>query len=150
MSKSPRSVNLHLPKSAWGLRREYQRQYPQGSFASHVLGIRNIDNVGQGGLEQSRHELIRGVDGNRVMTRDARGIVMEVAAERSHAPIHGQTVVSTIDLLTQIETERQLDRLMDEWKPVGACAIVMEPHSGEILAMASRPGFDPNASGGSA
>lgn len=136
---------LKLPKLTWGLRREYQRQYPQGSYASHVLGIRNIDNVGQGGLEQSRHELIRGVDGNRVMTRDARGIVMEVAAERSQAPVHGKTVVSTIDLLTQIETERQLDLLMEKWQPVGACAIVMEPHSGEIIAMASRPTFDPNA-----
>lgn len=137
--------NLNLPKSTWGLRREYQRQYPQGSYAAHVLGVRNIDNVGQGGLEQSRHELIRGVDGNRVMTRDARGIVMEVAAERSQAPVHGKTVVSTIDLLTQIETERQLDQLMEKWQPVGACAIVMEPHSGEIIAMASRPTFDPNA-----
>ena len=136
---------LNLPKTAWGLRREYRRQYPQGSFASHVLGIRNIDNVGQGGLEQSLHDVIRGVDGNRVMTRDARGIVMEVAAERSQSPKHGQTVVSTIDLLTQIETERQLDGLMEEWKPNGACAIVMAPDSGEILAMASRPGFDPNA-----
>ncbi len=135
---------LQLPKSAWGLRREYQRQYPQGSFASHVLGIRNIDNVGQGGLEQSRHEVIRGVDGTRVMTRDARGIVMEVAVERSKAPVHGKTVISTIDLLMQIETERQLDLLIEEWKPIGACAIVMEPRSGEILAMASRPGFDPN------
>ncbi|RLT08506.1 MAG: penicillin-binding protein 2 [Planctomycetota bacterium] len=136
---------LNLPKTTWGLRREYQRQYPQGSFASHVLGIRNIDNAGQGGLEQSLHDLIRGVDGNRVMTRDARGIVMEVTAERSHPPKHGQTVVSTIDLLTQIETERQLDALMEKWKPLGACAIVMAPRTGEILAMASRPGFDPNA-----
>ena len=136
--------NLNLPKAAWGLRREYQRQYPQGSFASHVLGIRNIDNVGQGGLEQCLHEMIRGVDGHRVMTRDARGIVMEVAADRSHSPKHGQTVVSTIDLLTQIETERQLDALMEDWKPIGACAIVMAPSTGEILAMASRPGFDPS------
>ncbi|MEJ7594693.1 MAG: penicillin-binding protein 2 [Planctomycetaceae bacterium] len=138
-----RALNLH--RTTWGLRREYQRKYPQGSFASHVLGIRNIDNVGKGGLEQSLHEVIRGADGNRVMTRDARGIVMEVAAERSQSPKHGQTVVSTIDLLTQIETERQLDALMEEWKPIGACAIVMVPGSGEILAMASRPGFDPNA-----
>lgn len=136
---------LSLPKGTWGVRREYQRHYPQGSFASHVLGIRNIDNIGQGGLEQSLHDVIRGSDGNRVMTRDARGIVMEVTAERSQPPIHGQTVVSTIDLLTQIETERQLDALMEEWKPVGACAIVMEPNSGEIIAMASRPGFDPNS-----
>ena len=137
--------NLNLPKEAWGLRREYQRQYPQGGYASHVLGIRNIDNVGQGGLEQSLHDVIRGADGNRVMTRDARGKVMEVAAERSEPPKHGQTVISTIDLLTQIETERQLDLLVEEWKPVGACAIVMEPHSGEILAMASRPAFHPDA-----
>ncbi len=137
--------SLNLPKEAWGLRREYQRQYPQGGFASHVLGIRNIDNVGQGGLEQSLHDVIRGADGNRVMTRDARGKVMEVAAERSEPPKHGQTVISTIDLLTQIETERQLDLLVEEWKPVGACAIVMEPHSGEILAMASRPAFHPDS-----
>lgn len=137
--------SLNLPKEAWGLRREYQRQYPQGGYASHVLGIRNIDNIGQGGLEQSLHDVIRGADGNRVMTRDARGKVMEVAAERSEPPTHGQTVISTIDLLTQIETERQLDLLVEEWQPVGACAIVMEPHSGEILAMASRPAFCPDA-----
>jgi len=137
--------SLNLPKEAWGLRREYQRQYPQGGYASHVLGIRNIDNIGQGGLEQSLHDVIRGADGNRVMTRDARGKVMEVAAERSEPPTHGQTVISTIDLLTQIETERQLDLLVEKWQPVGACAIVMEPHSGEILAMASRPAFCPDA-----
>lgn len=137
--------SLGLPKEAWGLRREYLREYPQGSFAAHVLGTRDIENVGRGGLEQSLDELIRGHNGTRVMTRDARGIVVEVAAERSTSPDHGKTVVSTIDLLTQIETERQLDALMAEWKPIGACAIVMEPHSGDILAMASRPGFDPNS-----
>ena len=137
--------NLNIRKEAWGLRREYQRRYPQGGFASHVLGIRNIDNVGQGGLEQSLHDMIRGADGNRVLTRDARGKVMEVAAERSEPPKHGQTVISTIDLLMQIETERQLDMLVEEWKPVGACAIVMQPHSGEILAMASRPAFHPDS-----
>ncbi len=136
--------NLKLPKESWGLRREYQRRYPQGGYASHVLGIRNVDNVGKGGLEQSLNDVIRGSDGRRVMTRDARGIVMEVAVERSDSPLHGQTVISTIDLLTQIETERQLDALVAEWRPVGACAIVMIPDSGEILAMASRPSFDPN------
>ncbi len=105
---------LDLPKSTWGLRREYQRKYPQGGFASHVLGIRNIDNDGKGGLEQSLNSLIRGADGKRVMTRDARGIVMEVAAEQSSSPDHGQTVVSTIDLLMQIETERYVDELMEQ------------------------------------
>ena len=69
------------------------------------------------------------------MTRDARGIVMEVAAEQSRPPQHGQSVISTLDLMTQIRTEEHLDQLMEEWKPLGACAIVMEPRSGEILAM---------------
>lgn len=137
--------SLGFVKESWGLRQEYLRKYPQGGYASHVLGIRDIDNTGKGGLEQSLNDLIRGSDGSRVMTRDARGKVIEVAAERSTPPVHGQAVISTIDLLSQIETERQLDALMEEWKPLGACAIVMEPHSGEILAMASRPGFDPNA-----
>ncbi len=136
--------SLNLPRRTWGVRREYQRQYPQGAYAAHVLGMRDIDNVGRGGLEQSLHSLIRGQDGTRVMTRDARGIVVEVAADRSQSPRHGQTIVSTIDLLIQIETERHLDQLMDEWQPVGACAIVMHPESGDILAMASRPSFDPN------
>ncbi|MFN9720734.1 MAG: peptidoglycan D,D-transpeptidase FtsI family protein [Planctomycetota bacterium] len=136
---------LGFSRDSWGLRQEYLRKYPQGGFASHVIGIRDIDNAGKGGLEQSLNDRIRGTDGSRVMTRDARGKVIEVAAERSTPPVHGQTVISTIDLLSQIETERQLDLLMEEWKPRGACAIVMEPHSGEILAMASRPGFDPNS-----
>jgi cell division protein FtsI (penicillin-binding protein 3) len=135
---------LNLPRETWGLRREYQRQYPQGSYAAHVLGIRDIDNAGRGGLEESLHDVIRGQDGSRVMTRDARGIIIEVAAERSVAPVHGRTVMSTLDLPMQMETERQLQLLVDKWKPVGACAVVMDPLTGEILAMASRPTFDPN------
>lgn len=136
-------LKLDLPRKSWGLRREYQRQYPQGGYAAHVLGLRDVDNVGRGGLEESLHSLIRGTDGSRVMTRDARGIVMEVAAERSVPPEHGRTVISTIELLTQMETERQLDLLVEQWNPVGACAIVMEPTTGDILALASRPTFDP-------
>ncbi len=137
-------LELNLPRQWWGLRREYQRQYPQGGYAAHVLGMRDIDNIGRGGLEESLNDRIHGSDGSRVMTRDARGIIIEVAAERSESPVHGQTVMSTLDLPIQIETERQLDQLVDEWAPVGACVIVMQPRTGEVLAMASRPAFDPN------
>lgn len=136
--------SLNFPRRSWGLRREYLRKYPQGSYAAHILGIRDIDNAGKGGLEQNLNDVIRGQDGSRVMTRDARGIVIEVAAEKSQTPQHGRTLISTIDLLTQIETEKQLDALVSEWDPLGACAIVLEPATGEILAMASRPAFDPN------
>ncbi len=135
---------LKLPDRTWGFRREYLRQYPQGAYAAHIVGLRDIDNLGHGGLEQSLDDLIRGGDGTRVMTRDARGIVVEVQAARSETPQHGQTVVSTLDILTQIQAEQQLDQLMHRWQPLGACVIVMEPHTGEVLAMASRPGFNPN------
>jgi len=135
---------LALPERTWGFRREYLRQYPQGSIAAHVLGMRDIDNEGHGGLEQSLNNHIHGEDGHRVMTRDARGVVMEVEASASKTPKHGQSVICTIDLLTQLAVERQLDDIMYRWNPVGACAVVMEPRSGQILAMASRPDFDPN------
>ena len=135
---------LGLPEDVFGFRREYLRQYPQGAAAAHVLGMRNIDNVGHGGIEQNLDTLIRGVDGSRVMTRDARGIVVEVEAGRSETPRHGRTVILSIDLLTQIESERLLAELVERWKPLGACAVVLDPHSGEVLAMASAPTFDPN------
>lgn len=135
---------LDLPKQTWGFRREYLRQYPQGAYAAHVLGIRDIDNVGHGGLEQSLDDLIRGSDGQRAMVRDARGLVMEVATEKSQSPIHGQTVLCSLDLLLQVRVEQQLNQLVERWKPKGACVIVMEPQTGEILAMASAPTFDPN------
>jgi cell division protein FtsI (penicillin-binding protein 3) len=135
---------LGLPERTWGFRREYLRQYPQGAYAAHLLGLRDIDNFGHGGLEQSLDDLIRGQDGTRVMTRDARGIVIEVEAARSETPQHGQTVVSTLDILTQVQAERELDKLVQRWQPLGATVIVMEPNTGEVLAMASRPGFDPN------
>ena len=77
------------------------------------------------------------------MTRDARGLVVEVAVEDSITPVHGKTVLSTIDVVTQIQTERLLQELTERWLPLGACAIVMEPHSGEVLAMASSPTFRP-------
>ncbi|MBL8814598.1 MAG: penicillin-binding protein 2 [Planctomyces sp.] len=135
---------LDFPRRTWGIRREYLRQYPQGASAAHVLGVRDIDNVGRGGLEESLQQVIRGEDGTRVMTRDARGIVIEVAAERSQAPQHGRSIMTTIDLLTQIETERQMDQLVQDWKPKGACAIVIRPEDGQVFAMVSRPAFDPN------
>ena len=135
---------IALPPETWGFRREYLRQYPQGRFASHVLGMRDIDNNGHGGLEQSLNDHIRGEDGVRVLSRDARGTVVEVASARSRSPQHGRTVVTALDLMIQIRTEELLEELAAKWQPLGACAIVMEPRTGEILGMGSVPAFNPN------
>ncbi|MFM7058005.1 MAG: peptidoglycan D,D-transpeptidase FtsI family protein [Planctomycetota bacterium] len=134
---------LGLKKGSWGLRREYLRQHLQSPSAAHVLGLRDIDNRGQGGLEEGLEEQLQGKPGERVMMRDARGMILEVDSDLSRPPVAGRSVISSLDLGVQRETERELDELMRQWQPRGACAIVMDPATGEVLAMASRPAFDP-------
>jgi cell division protein FtsI (penicillin-binding protein 3) len=135
---------LALPNDVAGLRREFQRHYPQGPLAAHVLGLRDIDGLGRGGAEQAFDELLRGRDGVRRFVRDARGYVLEFLEEVTEPPRHGATVVLTLDLRMQLFVERRLDRLMTDASPQGACAVVLDPRTGEVLAMASRPTFDPN------
>lgn len=133
-----------LPLESWGFREEYRRSYPQGTLAAHVVGMRDIDNQGQGGIEQSLNEKIGGQTGYRELLRDARGRVIDIENETPHPPRHGETVVLTLDAVVQLYAERSLDEVMREWKPKSCCAIVLAPQTGEILAMASRPTFDPN------
>jgi cell division protein FtsI (penicillin-binding protein 3) len=135
---------LKLPRGVWGFRDEYLRRYPQGSIAAHVMGLRDIDGKGRGGLEESLDPLLRGEDGRRTLIRDARGRVIDLADDGDIPPRRGADVRTTLDVVVQTYVERELDRLVVEWKPQGACAIVEDPASGEILAMASRPAFDPN------
>ncbi|MBS0260401.1 MAG: penicillin-binding protein 2 [Planctomycetes bacterium] len=136
--------SLKLPPNICGFREEFLRQYPQGPVAAQVIGIRNIDGVGQGGVEQTLDQLLRGQAGYRELEQDARGRVIAVHTDPEHAPQHGQTVVLTIDTVIQVYAERALDSVMEQWKPQSASAIVLDPQTGDILAMASRPTFDPN------
>jgi cell division protein FtsI (penicillin-binding protein 3) len=135
---------LKLPVGTWGFRDEYLRRYPQGALAAHVLGLRDIDGKGRGGLEESLDAMLRGQEGRRTLIRDARGRVIDVADEEAVSPRRGADVRTTLDAVVQTYVERELDRLVAEWKPRGACAVVQDPVTGEILAMASRPTFDPN------
>jgi len=135
---------LNLPKGTIGFREEYLRQYPQGRLAVHVLGLRDIDGRGQGGIEESFDHILCGTDGTRVLVRDARGRVIEVRESIAQAPRHGRTVVLTLNAVIQLYAERELDRVITKWRPRHAGAIVLDPKTGEVLAMASRPAFDPN------
>lgn len=138
---------LSLPREAVGFREDYRRHYPQGALAAHVLGLRGIDNHGHGGIEEGWDALLRGEDGRRTLQRDARGYVVDVIDGESQPPRHGADIVSTIDVVLQRDVERRLDELVQEWSPVSTAAIVMDPATGEVLAMASRPAFDPNHPG---
>ncbi|MGC1275959.1 MAG: penicillin-binding protein 2 [Planctomycetaceae bacterium] len=135
---------LSLPRDAWGFRDEYLRRYPQGAFAAHLIGLRDIDNVGHGGVEERFDEALRGQAGRRVIRRDARGRAIDVREEVTTPPTPGRTLVLTIDSVVQLFAEQALDELMARHAPNGSCAIVMNVKSSEVLAMASRPAFDPN------
>jgi len=132
---------LDWPDSAYGFRDEFLRKYPQGHVASHVLGYRDIDGAGRGGVEQSLNYLIEGVPGKRKLVRDAVGRIVEVSFDPDSEPKRFDAVQLTLDLTIQMFAEKALDEIVDEWKPAGACAIVMEPNSGDVLAMASRPTY---------
>lgn len=133
-----------LEPRTWGFREEFERRYPQGRFACHVLGLRDIDGRGRGGVEESQDRFLKGTDGRRTLVRDARGRVIDVRDHVESAAVPGRTVELTIDTVVQLHAERILSDLAEEWRPLSACAIVVDVPTCELLAVASVPAFDPN------
>jgi cell division protein FtsI (penicillin-binding protein 3) len=137
-------IQLEWPDGSYGFRQEFLRQYPQGHVAAHVLGLRNIDGEGKGGVEQSLNHLVQGRPGKRQLVRDAMGRIVEVSFDPDSEPRRFDAVALTIDLPIQMVVERELDRIMKDWEPKAASAIVLDPQSGDILAMSSRPNYSPS------
>lgn len=137
--------DLKLPADVVGFREEYQRHYPQGPIAGHLIGLRDIDGDGRGGIEQTYNKTLRGEPGRRQLLCDSRGRVLRVFDESVKQPVDGKPVRLSLDVVLQLDTERELDSLMEQWRPKSAGIIAMDPKTGEVLAFASRPSFDPNA-----
>lgn len=133
---------LGVPADQVGLRSEFKRFYPQNGLAAHVIGLRDIDGKGRGGVEESFDHLLTGTAGKRQFVRDARGNVLEILEEVTQPPRNGKTVVLTIDTVMQLYTADALQDLVSEHAPAGACAIVLDPNNGEILAMESYPSYE--------
>lgn len=122
-----------------------KRYYPDNNLASHVLGFTGIDNQGLDGIEAVFDNYLRGIPGRISSPIDAVGRKMHDGTQEYYEPTDGYNVVLTIDETIQHFTEKALDQAMAISKPTkGAVAIVMSPKTGEILAMASRPDYDPN------
>lgn len=136
--------DLELPAETFGFRDEYLRQYPQGSLAAQVIGLRDIDGEGRGGVEQSLNATVAGRKGWRELIRDAQGRVIDVQPAAEEAPQPGLPVTLTLDAVIQLFTEQALDEVVTQFKPQACCAVVLAVETGEVLAMASRPTFDPN------
>lgn len=126
----------------------YQRIYPQGRLACHLIGWAGNDG-GMEGLELKLDGLLRGVPGYFTYERDAarRPISRGDGASftpQAHAPRPGLSLTLAIDSGIQFVCEEELERIMREFQPVGATAIVMDVRTGAVIAMASVPNFDPN------
>jgi len=126
-----------------GFIKESKRCYPNGSLASHIIGISGLDNIGLEGIEMSCDSYLRGSPGFALFLRDARQKRLDLW-EKMVLPKDGYNVVSTIDEVIQYIAERELDKMCSDFNVKRAALIVMNPHTGEILAMANRPGFDLN------
>ncbi|MDT4898165.1 MAG: hypothetical protein QOH25_3242 [Acidobacteriota bacterium] len=121
--------------------KEPKRHYPNGSLAAHVLGFVGLDEIGLAGIERAYNERIRGEAGKVTIDTDAHGRPygsLEARARR------GETVVLTIDRLVQYKTEQALLAAVNRTHAKSGTAIVLDPHTGEILALANAPTFDPN------
>jgi cell division protein FtsI (penicillin-binding protein 3) len=120
---------------------EPKRYYPNGSLAAHVLGYVGLDGQGLGGVEQFYNSKISGEPGRLILERDAKGKPYE-SFEIASKP--GQTVVLTIDQTIQYQAEQALNNAIQRSRAKSGTVIVLEPKSGEILALANAPSFDPN------
>lgn len=123
--------------------KESKRYYPYGDILSHVLGYVGIDNQGLSGLELSYDEYLTGENGAIKYFSDGKGNRLELT-EVYEEPQNGINLQLTIDLDIQLAAERELDNVMSKYNPEHALIMAMNPKTGEILAMASRPNFDSN------
>ncbi|MBI3621973.1 MAG: penicillin-binding protein 2, partial [Nitrospirae bacterium] len=125
-----------------GMVAESRRFYPKRSLMAHLIGFTGLDNEGLEGIELRYDPLLRGERGWRLIERDAAGRV--VLSKGSGAPKRGHDLRLTVDEVIQYETEEALDAVIQETQASSAIAIMMEPATGAILAMAVRPEFNPN------
>lgn len=129
---------------------EPKRYYPNRELASHVLGFtmkyaEGDDGLkGQDGIELYYDKYLKGLPGKIVMETDARGREMPNNVDRYIPPIDGLNIELTIDQVIQHFTEKAVEDAMEKYNAKKVYAIVMDPNTGEVLAMANRPTFDPN------
>jgi cell division protein FtsI (penicillin-binding protein 3) len=144
--EAARILALDIPGVA--SQREYRRFYPQGEALAHVLGFTNIDDRGQEGLELAFDDWLSGTPGAKRVIRDNKGRIVEnVDLVRAAQP--GHDLVLSIDRRIQYLTHRELRNAILETGASSGSAVVLDVATGEVLAMANLPTFNPNAVGSS-
>ncbi len=136
-------INSYNLKGVY-LVKEAKRFYPYNNLLSHVIGYVGIDNQGLSGIELAYDKYLTGDNGYIKYYSDAKGNKLELS-ELYEKSTSGMDIMLTIDYDIQTSIERELNNIVDMFNPDSALAIVMNPNNGEILAMGSRPNFNPNS-----
>ena len=126
---------------------EAKRFYPKADLASHILGFVGMDNQALEGIELKFDKYLKTSGGKITVERDAGGRTLSPGV---NTEVKGNNIVLTIDEVLQRIVEKELDKAMARWKAAAASVIMMDPLTGEILALANRPAYDPNRGGSAA
>ncbi len=143
LSEADRIERMHLP--GIGFLSSTRRVYPAGPVAAQVLGFVGVDGTGLSGLELQYQRLLAGVAGRRTQELDPSGQPIVGGIDVERPPVPGMDLVTTIDRDFQYQVQAALEQAVKANHAAGGEVIVMNPHTGEIYAMASYPWFDPNA-----
>lgn len=130
-----------------GFMKETKRIYPNSYLASHIIGFSGMDNIGLEGSERDFNKYLAGTAGWAIFLRDARLKKLDIW-EKMALPVDGLDLVLTVDEVIQYIAERELEKAFKNSRAKSASIIVMDPHTGRILAMASRPTYDLNSYSG--
>ncbi len=127
-----------------GIKRESKRFYPGQEIAGQIIGFAGVDNVGLEGIEAAYDAQLRGDVIKLNGLKDSRGRVLLTIDSSQLNKLEGSSIVLTLDQYIQNVTETALARAAQQFNADAALAIVMDPHTGEVLAMANYPSFNPN------
>lgn len=134
---------MRLGVSGIYLQREYKRYYPAGEVTAHLVGFTGIDDQGQEGFELTMNETLSGKSGSRKVIKDRAGHIIE-DLEAVKVPQDGHDVTLSIDRRIQYLAHRELAKAVDKFKAKAGAAIVLDAKTGEVLAMANVPTYNPN------
>ncbi|MCM3784431.1 stage V sporulation protein D [Neobacillus mesonae] len=141
MEKAQEIRDLELPGIV--VAEDNKRFYPYGDLAAHILGFTGIDNQGLTGIEKKYDDNLKGIGGGIEYLSDAAGRLMPGSSDEYVEPKDGLNLQLTIDQPIQSIIERELDQAMVKFEANSALAIAMNPKTGEILGMSSRPSYEP-------
>jgi cell division protein FtsI (penicillin-binding protein 3) len=148
------TLKRHVDEATWreikaqGLRgvqeiREYQRRYPEGEAAAHVVGFTNIDDRGQEGIELGFQNQLEGRAGQRTVVRDRLGRVVEDVGDQAD-PVNGDDITLSIDSKVQFFAYQRVRDAVRQHKAKAGSVVVLDVLTGEVLALANYPSFDPS------